>query len=279
MEVHMEKEDMRATFLPMIQSNCIEIAKEIDIICRKNSIHYSLCGGSVIGAYLYQGFIPWDDDIDLMMSRKDYDKFVSVFPKQAQRRYKLLNYKYSKTAAVPTLFSRVEDMNTEVTEEIAGHVRKGHVFVDITVMDNVPSKLSHKVACIYGSYVYTKLYRHNGMTPGTGWKKALFNVMTGKVNDEGSLKAYEKYEDFCRKNTNKNTEYCAELMSAAYSGYLYKRKFFDNYIDVSFEDIKLMVIHDYMDYLHMRYGNREFTKEVPKDQRFNSHIIGFKMNE
>ena len=127
--------------------------------------------------------------------------------------------------------------------------------------------------------IYTVSYTHLDVYKRQGWKKALFNVMTGKVNDEGSLKAYEKYEDFCRKNTNKNTEYCAELMSAAYSGYLYKRKFFDNYIDVSFENIKLIVIHDYMDYLHMRYGNREFTKEVPKDQRFNSHIIDFKMNE
>ena len=50
-----------------------------------------------------------------------------------------------------------------------------------------------------------------------------------------------------------------------------------NAIDVDFEDTKLMVVKDYMDYLHMRYGDREFTRDVPPNQRFNSHIIDFKV--
>ena len=66
-------------------------------------------------------------------------------------------------------------------------------------------------------------------------------------------------------------------MSAAYSNYVYKSSFFKDYIDVDFEDTKLMVVKDYMDYLHMRYGDREFTRDVPPNQRFNSHIIDFKV--
>lgn len=275
----MEKADMEETYLSMIQSNCIGIVQEIDNICRRNNINYSLCGGSVIGAHLFQGFIPWDDDIDLMMTRKDYDKFVEVFPKQVRKQYRLLNYKVEKTAMVPTLFSRVEDLHTEVTEEIAGHVRKGHVFVDITVMDNVPSKFAHKIYYVYGSYVYSKLYRQNGMTPGTGWKKALFSMLSKSTDTDKALKTYARYENFCRKSSEKRTKYCAELMSAAYSGYLYKRELFDSYLDIVFENTKLMVIRDYMDYLHMRYGDREFTKDVPQNQRFNSHIIDFKVIE
>ena len=62
-------------------------------------------------------------------------------------------------------------------------------------------------------------------------------------------------------------------MSAAYSKYVYKRSVFDEYIDISFEGTKLMVVKEFMDYLHMRYGDREFTREVPLNQRFNLHII------
>lgn len=272
------EEHLKNSYLPLVQQSCIGIVKEIDKICRKNGICYSLCGGSVIGAHLFQGFIPWDDDIDLMMTRKNYDLFVEVFSKVASKQFHLLNYKVDQCAAVPALFSRVEDLSTEVTEEIAGNIRKGHVFVDITVMDNITSKFMHKVAYLYGSYTYTKLYRHNGMTPGTGWKKVLFKILTGSVDEKKSLRIYEKFEDFCRKSKERNTEYCAELMSAAYSNYIYKRHLFDDYIDIEFEDTKLMVVKDYMNYLHMRYGDREFTRDVPPNQRFNSHIIDFKNN-
>lgn len=266
----------KENFLPMLQNSCLGIAKEIDRICRENNIQYSLCGGSVIGCHLYQGFIPWDDDIDLMMTRENYDKFIAIFSKASSKQYRLLNYKVMHKASVPTLFSRVEDLKTQVVEEIAGKIRRGHVFVDITVMDNVSSRLMHKIAFFYGSYVYTNLYRHNGMIPGTGWKRIAFKIVTGKIDNEKSLKLYEKYEEFCRKSSKKKTKYCAELMSAAYSGFLYNRRLFDEYKDVLFEDTKLMVVENYMDYLHMRYGDREFTKEVPTNQRFNSHIIEFK---
>lgn len=266
-------------FIPMVQRSCLGIVKEIDTVCRKNGIAYSLCGGSVIGAHLYQGFIPWDDDIDLMMSRMNYDKFVAVFPRQSSERYRLLNYATEKKADIPTLFSRVEDTNTEVTEEIAGHVRSGHVFVDVTVMDNVTSKLNHKIAFLYGGYIYCQLYRHNGMIPGTGWKKILFSLLPGKLDTGKSLSDYGRYEKFCRRNMKKTTKFCAELLSSAYSKFLYKREFFDKYINVQFEDIQLMVIRDYMDYLHLRYGKREFTKEVPQNQRFNTHIIEFHVKE
>lgn len=266
------------SYIPDIQKSCLNIAKTIDKICREHNIHYSLCGGSVIGAHLFEGFIPWDDDIDLMMSRNNYDLFIELFSKEAPKQFHLLNYKTETSAIVPTLFSRVEDLSTEVTEEIAGHIRKGHVFVDITVMDNVSSKLMHKAAYLLGGYTYTKLYRHNGMTPGTGWKKFLFNILTCSLDQRKSLKSYMRFENFCRKNKDCKTEYCAELMSAAYSNYIYKRSIFDEYIDIRFEDTKLMVVKKYMDYLHMRYGDRTFTREVPPNQRFNSHIIDFKIN-
>lgn len=266
------------SYIPYVQKSCLNIVKTIDEICRDHNIHYSLCGGSVIGAHLFEGFIPWDDDIDLMMSRKDYDLFIEFFPKEAPKKFHLLNYKTDNSAMVPTLFSRVEDLTTEIIEEIAGYIRKGHVFVDITVIDNVSSKLMHKVAYLFGSYTYTKLYRHNGMTPGTGWKKILFNLFAVNVDEKNSLKAYTRFENFCRKKKDNKTEYCAELMSAAYSNFIYKRAFFDEYIDINFENIKLMIVKKYMDYLHMRYGDREFTRDIPPNQRFNSHIIEFKIN-
>lgn len=76
--------------LRLVQLKCVEIVKEINRICLKYNIEYSLCGGSVIGAYLYKGFIPWDDDIDIMMTRSNYNKFIVVAKNELKNSYRLL---------------------------------------------------------------------------------------------------------------------------------------------------------------------------------------------
>ena len=58
-----------------IQLECLKILDITHRICVENAIQYSLCGGSVVGAHLYKGCLPWDDDIDIMMTRENYNRF------------------------------------------------------------------------------------------------------------------------------------------------------------------------------------------------------------
>ena len=71
-----------------LQLVILSIAKDIDKLCQENDIKYYLVGGSAIGAIRHQGFIPWDDDLDIIMDATNYDKFITVC------RTKLDNKKY-----------------------------------------------------------------------------------------------------------------------------------------------------------------------------------------
>ncbi len=62
----------------MIQQGCFEIFKEFDLFCRIHNLRYYLLGGTMLGAIRHKGFIPWDDDIDVGMPRKDYEKMLSL---------------------------------------------------------------------------------------------------------------------------------------------------------------------------------------------------------
>ena len=71
---------MDNVILRKVQLVQLEIAKEIDRVCVQNDIKYFLIGGSLLGAIRHNGFIPWDDDLDIGMLRDDYEKFLKIAP-------------------------------------------------------------------------------------------------------------------------------------------------------------------------------------------------------
>lgn len=123
----------------------LEILDEITKICQNNDIVWWLDSGTALGARRHKGFIPWDDDIDIGMLRKDYEKFCKVAPQELSENFTFHNAKTEDTFA--PLFSKVWKEGTEfVTQETLDANCKQGIFVDIFPYDYVDnSKYGKKI--------------------------------------------------------------------------------------------------------------------------------------
>jgi len=132
---------MEPVLLRKVQLTQLEILKEIDFLCKKNSIQYFLIGGSAIGAVRHKGFIPWDDDIDLGMMRKDYQKFINICQRDLEKKYFLQTNETDKL--YPHYYAKIRKNNTtfieEGTRELGAAIHQG-VFVDIFPLDNISNQ-------------------------------------------------------------------------------------------------------------------------------------------
>lgn len=120
--------------LKALQNLELEILKEIDAICKTNGIKYFLVGGSLLGAVRHQGFIPWDDDLDIGMLREDFEKFRVVCPQNLSSKYTYQSYRIDSQSHY--IFDKIRVKNTFFATAFS---RKFPIdngaFVDILVYD------------------------------------------------------------------------------------------------------------------------------------------------
>jgi lipopolysaccharide cholinephosphotransferase len=115
----------------------VQILDEIVRICDSNNMDYFLIGGTLLGAIRHKGFIPWDDDLDIAMPRKSYDKFISLCNSEMNNKYILDLFENNSGYWLP--FIKIRKKNTvceEKTTSVNKYKHKG-VWVDIFPLDNV----------------------------------------------------------------------------------------------------------------------------------------------
>lgn len=159
----------KAEDLTRLHTVLYQILAEIDRICHKHNIPYFIQGGSAIGAFYNKGIVPWDDDVDVGMTRQNYNRFLEVAATELNPKY-FLEW-FGSEPNTPFYFAKVKVNNTLFVEHIWRDMDIHHgIFVDIFPYDRIPDnrflerlhRLESKfwINCFMGKQIW--LWRHCG---------------------------------------------------------------------------------------------------------------------
>ncbi len=134
----------------------LEILKDADALCRKHGLNYFVSGGTAIGAIRHQGFIPWDDDIDICFPRADYEKFMQFAEQEMADKYDLLTP--LNTAGYTLMFGRMSKKGTVfVADTDKQCTYKPGIFIDLFPYDKVPIDKKLRRKQIRKAWIWARL--------------------------------------------------------------------------------------------------------------------------
>ncbi len=259
--------------LRRVQMTQLEIAKEVKRVCDENDIQYFLTAGSLLGAVRHQGFIPWDDDLDIGMLVEDYNKFCKIAPNSLSDKYTLQTMETDET--YPLTLAKVRKVGTVYVENKANQANKPGIYVDIIPYKDVPDSYEQAEAIAKKAVnIQRVLLMKCGNRPwmeerGIIWKKrigyVLYQVAALFVSKKTLIDRYHGL--FARHEASNKV-----AGDMTYSGNKYLEKsWFKEVIPMQFEDTEFSVCTAYKEYLETVYG--DYMQLPPEDQRENRHQI------
>lgn len=254
-----------------------EILDVVHQVCTAHGLRYSLAYGTLIGAVRHQGFIPWDDDIDLMMPREDYEKLLAIWGKAAPKGYILQN-----TRTDPDFtqnFTKIRKDHTTFLQDEAErekHYHKG-IFIDIFPGDRVPSgKISRKVQ--YIACAVNLLYSR-GYTSGSGGLTGMAERALLRAPGETYAARRERAERWIRRwNGNGALMYVFPSTIGSSRRY-YPADLFERMKTAAFHGKQYQCVADTDAALRVEYG--DYMQLPPEEERVWKHhpiLIDFEHN-
>jgi len=253
-----------------IQLSCLEVLKNFDALCRERGLTYFLSGGTLLGAVRHRGFVPWDDDVDVMMPRADYERLLAlghpgIYSVETRENY-------------GRPWARMADESTRRSSEALFTADTSGTYIDIFPIDGVPE----------GAFAAKLFYRRIRMSDML-WRTAMRNSI-GKKERMRALKkiaaallrpigpkpfarrmnriAMKQAYDGKYRGVSMITHYGArERMPAGV---------FDHAVDVEFEGLRLPAPCGWDVYLSRLYGN---YMEIPPEHRRVTHNSSYQKSE
>lgn len=258
----MEKKELALFEIREIQMQILDI---IDVFCKNNGLRYSLAAGSLLGAVRHHGYIPWDDDIDIMMPRPDYEVFINEFIGYNSN----LVLQDAHTDPFHYLpFAKVYDKRTELIQSNS----IGGVYVDIFPIDGLPD-LSN-LADYYSRVQALTNQLWYSMTPNYQYVKDNRLMLKAKVFVKHLIypsrtKVIKKWKHLYNSYPFDKSNYAGEITSIYGMKEHMPKCIFEKYVVMSFEGRSYKCIQEYDTYLSSLYG--DYMTLPPVEERVSHH--------
>lgn len=260
--------------LEKVQKILLGYLLEIDRICKKHHIKYFLAGGTLLGAIRHHGFIPWDDDADVMMLREDYDKFQNVVQQELPNNIFMQIPNTEKGNYNP--FTKLRINNTMFATEFTGRFMNMHngIFFDVLSHDKTgqhkwSQKLHLMVTMLARSVVFNKW-------GDTDIKGGGAHPIICKIVDRVKYVIPMRFALWVQNRSleffkNRKTDFLYDGMGRNLSRGAFPAKWLEEAVYVDFEGYQFPVPKEYDKYLTYLYG--DYMRMIPVSQRRTSHSI------
>ncbi len=251
----------------------LEALKFFDEFCRRHDLTYYLCGGCLIGAVRHKGFIPWDDDTDVLMPRPDYEKFLELYKKEnPSERFVLVNdddVHYSGN-----IFATLNDTDHTMVKEYQQNMNTPHgIPLDIFPIDGLADGRIQRLIQYVWVMIYS-LFRAQIVPKNQGGliafgSKVLLTIFRGRRLRYKIWKFAEKRMTRYHFDESENVaEFCAGFY---FMKKVYPRRIYDGKVELEFEGEKFFAMKGYDEYLHIPFG--DYMELPPEEERLPHHDI------
>jgi lipopolysaccharide cholinephosphotransferase len=268
METIKMEQDNKKLSLKEEQELEFRILLHFDSFCKSNSINYSLYAGTMLGAVRHKGFIPWDDDIDVLMTRENYNKFLSLY--KSGNSYSLINYSKSKRCT-SILFSKIFDNNTVAEEPNVKMIPGEGVWLDIFPIDYISNnKLKRFFTNLHFFLVDKLIYARSAKKPTLPYQ--LLKTFAFWKTNKSLLTSLDKYS--CKA---KKSNYLKNLTMIRGGEIKNDKKFpasyFSQYSMLEFCGHNFQCLTQYDQMLKIEYG--DYMTLPPANERYSHSMNAY----
>ena len=255
----------------------LDILLEFDRVCKKNDIKYFISQGTCLGAVKFDGFIPWDDDIDINISRDDYNKFIEVQKNDLNHdKYFFSSFETDDKCFLP--YGKLRRKGTEVYCADFEDDDPQNIWIDVFPYDNIPNnKLLASIQFARVTILKLKYQILVGLNPySVGLiKKIVLGLIRFSCLFTTKERCKKKLQRVQTKYNKKNTNNVSIYMygnGSLKNKDLKPRYMVEELITHKFEGYDFYIPKHYDEYLSMLYGN--WKEMPPKEKQHSDHHIG-----